>query len=185
MKTAKAFFNKVRDNEFYKMWFHSPFTYVVGAVLLSVFQIITLAVTGEPWGVTGVLTDWGAWIYEAFGGHVDSWYYFSNTNAKNTFKSGILNHQGTMRNLGVIVGALFATLMASQFRIKKIKSKKQVVTAALGGLLMGYGARIAFGCNIGALYGGISSLSLSGWVFAIGMFGGAVVGSKILVKYFM
>jgi hypothetical protein len=75
--------------------------------------------------------------------------------------------------------------MASQFKIKKIKSKKQIVAATLGGLLMGYGARIAFGCNIGALYSGISSLSLSGWVFAIGMFFGAVVGSKLLVKYFM
>ncbi len=143
MKIAKAFFDKIRDNEFYKQWFHSPYTYVVGAVLLSVFQIITLAVTGEPWGVTGVLTNWGAWIYEAFGGQVDSWYYFSSTDAKTTFESGLLNHPGSMRNLGVIVGALLATLMASQFRIKKIRSKKQVVTAALGGLLMGYGARIA------------------------------------------
>jgi uncharacterized membrane protein YedE/YeeE len=51
--------------------------------------------------------------------------------------------------------------------------------------MMGYGARIAYGCNIGALYSGIASLSLSGWVFAVFMFGGAVVGSKLLVKYFM
>jgi len=50
---------------------------------------------------------------------------------------------------------------------------------------MGYGARLSFGCNIGALYGGIASLSLSGWVFAVFMFFGAVAGSKLLVKYFM
>ena len=50
---------------------------------------------------------------------------------------------------------------------------------------MGYGARIAAGCNIGALFSGIASLSVSGWVFAIAMFGGAVVGAKLLVKYFM
>jgi hypothetical protein len=36
-------------------------------------------------------------------------------------------------------------LLASQFRIKKIKSFKQVVGAVAGGLLMGYGARIAYG----------------------------------------
>lgn len=185
MEATKAFFNKVRDNDIYKQWFKSPLTYVAGAVLLSVFQIITLAVTGNPWGVSGVFANWGAWIFEAFGGSVDKWYYFSGTGAQNTLDAGILNHAGTMRNLGIVVGALFATLMASQFKIKKIKSKKQIVAAVLGGLLMGYGARIAFGCNIGALYSGISSLSLSGWVFAIGMFGGAVVGSKLLVKYFM
>jgi len=75
--------------------------------------------------------------------------------------------------------------MASGFKFKKIKSFKQVLAASLGGLLMGYGARIAFGCNIGALFSGIASMSLSGWVFAIFMLGGAIVGSKLLVKYFM
>jgi hypothetical protein len=185
MENAKAFFNTLRDNDIYKEWFKNPLTYVGGAILLSVFQIITLAVTGNPWGVSGVFANWGAWIYEAFGGSVDKWYYFSNTGAQNTLNNGFLNHAGTWRNLGVIVGALFASLMASQFKIKKIKSKRQIVAAVLGGLLMGYGARIAFGCNIGALYSGISSLSLSGWVFALAMFFGAVTGSKLLVKYFM
>ena len=31
------------------------------------------------------------------------------------------------------------------------------MAAVLGGLFMGYGARLAFGCNIGALFGGIAS----------------------------
>ena len=50
---------------------------------------------------------------------------------------------------------------------------------------MGYGARIGLGCNIGAFYSGISSLSLSGWVFGVFLMLGAVVGSKLLVKFFM
>ena len=50
---------------------------------------------------------------------------------------------------------------------------------------MGYGARLAGGCNIGALFSGIASLSLSGWVFAIFLFIGAFFGSKLLAKYFM
>lgn len=167
------------------MVFKQPFTYVTGAVLLSVLQIATLASTGNPWGVSGVFANWGAWIYRALGGSVDKWYYFSSAGAQATLNNGFLNHPGTWRNLGIIVGALFATLMASQFKIKKIKSKKQVIAATLGGLLMGYGARIGFGCNIGALYSGITSLSLSGWVFGFSMFFGAVAGSKLLVKYFM
>ena len=44
-----------------------------------------------------------------------------------------------MRNIGIILGALFATLMASQFKIKKLKSWRQVAAAVLGGLAMGYG----------------------------------------------
>jgi uncharacterized membrane protein YedE/YeeE len=175
----------IKNNDFYKKWFKSAWTYVVGAVLLSLFQIVTLATTGEPWGVTGVFANWGAWLYRAVGGNVDKWYYFSSNGAQATLKAGFLNDPGSIRNLGIAFGALLATLLASQFKIKKIKSKKQLVAATLGGLLMGYGARIGFGCNIGALYSGIASLSLSGWVFGIFLFLGAIVGSKLLVKFFM
>ncbi|HCX03258.1 MAG TPA: YeeE/YedE family protein, partial [Clostridiales bacterium] len=62
---------------------------------------------------------------------------------------------------------------------------RQILGAVIGGLLMGYGARIAFGCNIGALYSGISTLSLSGWIYGIFMFLGAVIGSKMLMKFFI
>jgi len=179
------FFDKIKTNEFYKKWFKDALPYIAGAVLLSVFQIVTFAVTGNPWGVSGVLANWGAWLFELVGGSVDKWFYFSSPGAQATLEAGVLNHAGTWRNVGIIAGALFATLMASGFKFKKIKSVKQVVAAVLGGLLMGYGARIAFGCNIGALFSGISSLSLSGWVFAAFMFLGAIVGSKLLVKYFM
>lgn len=179
------FFDQVKNNEYYKKWVKSPFTYVTAAVLLALFQIITLAATGNPWGVSGVFAYWGAWIYELFGGSVDKWYYFATPGAQATLEAGFLEHAGTWRNLGIIFGALAATLLASGFKIKKIKSKKQIVAAVLGGLLMGYGARVAYGCNIGALFSGIASLSVSGWVFAVAMFFGAVVGSKLLVKYFM
>jgi hypothetical protein len=176
---------KFRETTFYKEWLKNPWTYVTGAVLLSTFQIVTLATTGNPWGVSGVFANWGAWIYGLFGGSVDKWYYFSSEGAQATLENGFLQHPGSIRNVAIIVGALMATLIASGFKIKKIKSYKQVVAAVLGGLLMGYGARLAFGCNIGALYSGIASLSLSGWVYALFLFLGAIVGSKLLVKYFM
>jgi uncharacterized membrane protein YedE/YeeE len=176
---------KIEKNEFYITLFKNPWTYVTGAILLSVFQIVTLATTGEPWGVSGTLAYWGAWLYRLVGGNVDKWNYFSSNGAQATLSGGFLQHPDSIRNLGIIFGALLSTLLASQFKFKKIKSWKQVAAAIIGGLLMGYGARIAFGCNIGALYSGISSLSVSGWVFAIFLFLGAVVGSKLLVKFFM
>lgn len=179
------FFDQVKSNEYYKKWIKSPLTYVAAAVLLSIFQIITLASTGNPWGVSGVFAYWGAWIFEGVGGSVDKWFYFASPGAQSTLTKGFMSHAGTWRNLGIIFGALATTLLASGFKIKKIKSKKQIFAAVIGGLMMGYGARIAYGCNIGALFSGIASLSLSGWVFALAMFFGAVVGSKLLVKYFM
>ena len=183
--TLKQFFEKLGKNEYYVAVFKNPFSYVTGAILLSILQIALFAYSGNPWGVSGTFANWGAWIFEAVGGNVDKWYYFSSPGAQATLEAGFLNHTGTMSNLGIIFGALLATLLASQFKIKKIKSLRQVVAAVLGGLLMGYGARLAYGCNIGAFYSGISSLSLSGWVFALSLLVGAFLGSKLLTKFFM
>lgn len=181
----KKIWEKIEKNQYYATIFKNPFTYVTGAVLLSVLQIALLASSGNPWGVSGPFTNWGAWIFEAFGGSVDKWFYFSSAGAQNTLEGGFLNDPGSIQNAGIIIGALAATLLASQFKFKKIKSVKQVVAAVLGGLLMGYGARLAFGCNIGALFSGIASLSLSGWVFALALLAGAFIGSKLLARFFM
>jgi len=175
----------IKNNKFYQTWFKNAWSYVVGAILLSLFQIVTLATTDDPWGVSGAFANWGAWLYRLVGGNVDKWYYFSSKGAQATLEAGLLRDPGSIRNFGIIFGALLATLMASQFKFKKIKTRRQILAAILGGLMMGYGARIAFGCNIGALFSGIASLSLSGWVFALFLFLGAMVGSKLLVKYFM
>ena len=181
----KKIWEKIEKNEYYIAIFKNPFTYVVGAILLSILQIALLASSGNPWGVSGTFTNWGAWIYEAFGGSVDKWFYFSSQGAQNTLNNGFFNDPGSMSNMGIIFGALLATLLASQFKFKKIKAVRQVVAAVLGGLLMGYGARLAFGCNIGAFFSGIASLSLSGWLFGASLLIGAFIGSKLLIKFFM
>ncbi|MEG0640680.1 MAG: YeeE/YedE thiosulfate transporter family protein [Clostridia bacterium] len=181
----KRFFEKLSKNRYYQSVFKNPFTYVTGAVLLSVLQIALFAFSGNPWGVSGTFANWGAWLYQLFGGSVEKWFYFSSAGAQNTLQAGFLNHSGSIMNVGIIFGALFAALMASQFKFKKIKSWRQVIAAVLGGLLMGYGARLAGGCNIGALFSSIASLSLSGWVFALFLLCGAFIGSKLLAKFFM
>ncbi|HML36383.1 MAG TPA: YeeE/YedE thiosulfate transporter family protein [Bacillota bacterium] len=181
----KKLWEKLEKNQYYVTIFKNPFTYVTGAVLLSVLQVALLAASGNPWGVSGTFANWGAWIFDALGGSVDKWFYFSSAGAQNTLKAGVLGDPGSIQNVGIIIGALTAALLASQFKFKKIKSVRQVVAAILGGLLMGYGARLAYGCNIGALFSGIASLSLSGWVFACALLVGAFIGSKLLARFFM
>ena len=48
----------------------------------------------------------------------------------------------------------------------------------IGGLLLGYGARIAYGCNIGAYFSGIASGSVHGWLWLAAAFVGSIVGTK-------
>jgi uncharacterized membrane protein YedE/YeeE len=174
----------LKNIKLYNKWFKNSWPYATGAVILSILQIVTLTVTGNPWGITSSFVNLSAWIYSALGGDVSNWQYYLGKRGLGYFNSGFMDPV-LFRNIGIILGALLAGLLASQFRIKKIKSIKQVTSASIGGLLMGYGASIASGCNIGALFSGISSFSLSGWVFAIFLFIGAVIGSKILVKYLM
>ncbi len=181
----KQFFIKLGENPIYKKLLKEPLTYVAGAVLLAVFQIAHIILLGGGWGVTGTFVNWGAWVMKAFGANFEGWSYFASEASQKTLNGGFLVDGGSIRNLGIIIGALLAVLFASQFKFKKIKSFRQVVAAVLGGLLMGYGARMAGGCNIGALFTGISAFSLSGWIFAAFLLVGAFFGSKLLAKYFM
>lgn len=176
---------KLQENKYYKTFLKEPWPYAVGAVILAVLNIAMFASTGKPWGVTTPFSYWGAWIYKSLGGNIDNWFYFQQPNHAEAIKAGFWNDLHSVSNLGIVFGALLSTLLASQFRIKKIKSFRQVIAAVLGGLLMGYGARLSFGCNIGALFSGIASMSLHGWVFMLFLFFGAWIGSKLLVKYFM
>ena len=185
MGKLNEFWLKLGKNKIYKTLLKEPLTYIAGAVLLSVFNIAHLSVFGSGWGVTGTFANWGAWLYKLVGGDVSNWTYFASESAQKTLNAGFMNDGGSIRNLGIIFGALLATLLASQFKFKNIKSKKQVIAAVLGGLLMGYGARLAGGCNIGALFTSIVSLSLSGFIFGLFLLVGAFLGSKLLVKYFM
>jgi uncharacterized protein len=180
LKSINNFFNQLKNKDIYKRLFVNPLTYVTGAVLLSIFNIVTFAAVKSGWGVSGVLPLWGSWIVKPFA-NISVW---AGVN-QDIYTAGFFNNGVSVRNLGIVLGALVAVLLASQFKIKKIKSWKQVIAAVIGGLLMGYGAGIALGCNIGALFSGIASLSLAGWVFALFLLVGAYVGSKLLVKFFM
>jgi hypothetical protein len=185
VKTLKEFFIKLGNNEVYKKLMKEPLTYVTGAVLLALFQIAHFAVFQSGWGVSTTFAHWGAWLFQLIGGNVDNWSFYADEKTQAALAKGFLHNGGSIRNLGIILGALVAALYASQFKIKKIKSKKQIIAAALGGLFMGYGARMAMGCNIGALFTSISSFSLSGWIFGVFLLVGAFCGSKLLAKYFM
>ena len=55
-------------------------------------------------------------------------------------------------------------------------SGKQWLVAVVTGLVLGYSARLAFGCNVGAYFSGISTGSLHGWVWFAAAFAGSFVG---------
>ncbi len=56
---------------------------------------------------------------------------------------------------------------------------RSLLAAILGGILRGYGARLAYGCNIGAYFSGIASSSLHGWLWLVAAFAGSVLGTRL------
>lgn len=157
--------------------------FATGGILLGIINFAMFFFTGKPWGVTTSFTYWGAWIMQAFGGHPENWYFYQKK--IDALNAGFFNDLHSLSNVGIILGALLAVLLASKFKFKKFASFRQILAAILGGLLMGYGARISFGCNIGALFSGVASMSVSGWLYWVFILLGATVGGFILERFFM
>ena len=78
---------------------------------------------------------------------------------------------------------MIAVNLAGKFSNKSNVNSKLFFAAVIGGFLMGYGARLAFGCNVGALFSGIASGSVHGWVWFLFAFIGSIYGVKAR-KYF-
>jgi uncharacterized membrane protein YedE/YeeE len=84
-----------------------------------------------------------------------------------------------MMNLGIVLGALLASLLAGKFAPVWRISRPSLAAAVIGGLLLGYGARVAYGCNIGAYFSGIASGSLHGWLWLAAAFAGNALGVRL------
>ena len=82
-------------------------------------------------------------------------------------------------DLGIMIGALVASAVGGAFVLHKRIPWKLALGAVLGGIAMGYGARLAGGCNIGAYFSGIASFSLHGWIWAVVALGGTWVGLRL------
>jgi uncharacterized membrane protein YedE/YeeE len=62
---------------------------------------------------------------------------------------------------------------------RHFQPKQSLLAAGIGGLLMGWGARLGFGCNIGAFVGGVASGSLHGWIWFLAALPGCLIGIRL------
>lgn len=159
------------------LW-QGPWSLLWAGLALVVLNVATLLVGGFPWAVTYGFALWGAAIAATAGFDVSAYPYWSWAKTPETLYSALLTNQQSVMNIGLVLGAMLAAGLAGKFGKGPWPTLIGVVGAVLGGLLMGYGARLSFGCNIGAFLGGIASGSLHGWVW----FGAAFVGSLIGIR---
>ena len=143
----------------------------IGAVLLAVVGVLTLLVLNRPWGITSAFGFWGAKGLYAIGVPTDHWTLARWS--QNMLDRSVFNHSTSVMDFGVILGAMLAASLAGKWSPVLKLSIHDVSTAVAGGLLMGYGARLSGGCNIGAYLGGLVSGSAHAWVWGALAFGGS------------
>lgn len=153
-----------------------PWPLVGAGLMLALLNIATLIVAGHPWSITYGFGLWGAKIASAAGVPVESWEFWTWPAQAEALSNSVLADSVSVMNFGLILGAALAASLAGKFAPKAAIPLTSFAAAALGGLLMGYGARLSFGCNIGALFSGVASGSLHGWLWFAAAFVGSVVG---------
>jgi uncharacterized membrane protein YedE/YeeE len=117
-------------------------------------------------------------VAAAVGVPVATWPYWAAPAQKAALENSVLLDVTTVMDIGIILGALLAAILANRFAPAWRASGRSVAAAVIGGLLLGYGARVAYGCNIGAYFSGIASGSLHGWLWLVAAFAGNAVGVR-------
>lgn len=167
-----------------RRWLTGPWPLLLGAVALALLNFATLALAGRPWGITSAFALWGAKAYELVGGDVTQWGYWQSPGNAEALRASVWSDITTVMNVGIILGAMVAATLAGRFAPSLRIPLGSVVAAVVGGLMLGYGARLAFGCNIGAYFSGIASGSLHGWVWLVAGFAGNVIGVRLRPLFF-
>jgi uncharacterized protein len=156
-----------------------PWPLFVGAVALALGNFATLYLAGRPWGITSAFALWGSKILATSGVDVASWGYWQVPARAHSLQQSLFADVTSVMDFGIILGALIAAGLAGKFSPSWTVPMRSLAAAVIGGLLLGYGARLAYGCNIGAYFSGISSASLHGWLWLAAAFTGSVLGTRL------
>ncbi|WP_217125967.1 YeeE/YedE thiosulfate transporter family protein [Hydrogenophilus thiooxidans] len=153
---------------------------LVAGVALGVTVLFTFLLTGNGLGASGAFARTAAWL----GGE----------SAKTNAYLGAFWQNGHPLNnwidwvvVGVFLGALLSAVNSGRFRWKlegaaAIGTGQRIATAFLGGVLAGFGSRIAAGCTSGLGLSGGATLAVSAFVFLALFFVTGIVVSRMMPK---
>jgi uncharacterized membrane protein YedE/YeeE len=160
------------------LW-QGPWPLAAGALFLALANFATLALAGHPWSITWAFTLWGAKAARLLGWDPAGEPFWSADFQRAALEGSVLADVTSVMDFGIVVGALAAAGLAGRFAPRARLTAGAGVAALAGGLAMGYGARIAFGCNIGAFFSGVASTSLHGWLWIAAALPGCWAGLKL------
>jgi uncharacterized membrane protein YedE/YeeE len=161
------------------VWLHGRWPLAAGAIALVVLNFATLALSGRPWGVTSAFALWGAKAASSLGIDTAHWAYWSTKASAAALAAPVSHDVTSVMDIGIVLGAMAAAALAGRYAPVWRLPLRSFIAAVAGGLMLGYGARLAYGCNIGAYFSGIVSGSLHGWLWLVAAFAGNVLGTRV------
>ena len=158
----------------YLVRFWSPLPAVIAAGILSAYYF---GITGTFWAVTGEFTRWGGHLLQFLGYHPETWGYFKVIHLEGT----PLERVDGVMIIGMFAGCLSAALWANNVKLRLPQHRIRIFQAITGGIIAGFGARLAMGCNLAAFFTGIPQFSLHAWFFALATAAGSWFGAKVVM----
>jgi hypothetical protein len=153
-----------------------PWPLAWGALALALLNFATLLLAGRPWAITASFPLWGSRIIEALG--IDDpvfWPYWDDPTRAEALLRPLWTDRIGVMDLGLVLGAALAAFLAGRGGFTWRMRPGAAAGSVVGGLLLGYGAMLATGCNVSAYVSGIASGSLHGWVWIVpGLLGNQV-----------
>jgi len=153
--------------------------YIIGGIVIGLLCIGVFFAGGHPWSVTFGYTVWGAKIFQSLGFDFSNAAFWQWPGPKHALEQSVLSDTSSLTDFGMIFGAMAAAAATKRFANTPWPPIGSLLAAAVGGILMGWGARLGFGCNIGAFVGGVASGSLHGWVWFAMALAGSIVGIRL------
>jgi hypothetical protein len=157
---------------------------LVAGALLGVVLLATFLITGHGLGASGV----SARLTAVLGGWV-----LPEATAANAYLGGYVKAGAplvgwiTWEVLGVILGGLIGSLASRRFRLKveggaQLTPGRRLAYAFAGGVLVGFGARLARGCTSGLGLSGSATLAVAGFVFLLAFFAAGFLTMRFVRK---
>lgn len=157
-----------------------PRRLVYAALALAVLAVLNLVVAGQPWGVVYGLGLWVGKGAQALGADLSATGFWAAPGNAERLTQSLLTDVTSLTNLGIIAGAFLVSVWRGGLRDRVARLPARAwIAAVVAGLALGYSSRLAFGCNVGAFFSGISTGSLHGWVWFVAAFAGSYYGIKL------
>jgi uncharacterized protein len=163
LPTLGSFLHDQYDRAFGRPWPVIPSALVIAALNVFLFAF------DRPWTASDGMRNWGDGLLQLLG-----------VIHQPDLLPPLL-YSGSVLNLGLLAGGMAAALLSREFDIRAAPINELII-GGLGGLLMGWGAMLSFGCNIGGFFSALSALSASGLSMMVGLLVGAFIATRYLVR---